>query len=874
MPVAVGTKLGQYEILGTLGAGGMGEVYRARDSVLRRDVAIKILPAYVAQSPDRLRRFEQEAQATAALSHPNILAVFQFGTFDGSPYLVTELLEGGTLRDALQHGPLPVRRVIDYGVQIAQGLAAAHEKGIVHRDLKPENLFVTRDGRVKILDFGLAKLVPGARAEREGDAADMTMTHATDPGLVMGTVGYMSPEQVRGGAVDHRSDIFAFGAILYEMLTGHKAFAKPTGAETMTAILNEEPPAISQTAAAAPPGLQRVLHRCLEKNPERRFQSASDLAFALEALSDSGATSAIGIAPPDSRTRPALVWSAVGVAVLAVAALICVLVLRPSHGGVLRVVSYRQITHDGTQKDLGGTDGSRLYFSGAFPIYGIHQVSISGGETAPIAVNLPSPAVYGVSPDGATLLVTSFTGGLRPDYPLWSVATLGGSQHLLGTATGAAISPDGDSVVYATVNGDLHLVHTGGGGDRILAATNSLDYDLAWSPDGKTIRYTQAGIYGRTHGLAQSLLEQTWEVPAAGGQPHVAFPDFGGEQHQGIWAQDGSFYFVSDSQIWAVEAHHAFFGASQSEPVQITSGPIRWRTPVPGRDGKTIFASGFTARGQLEHFNPRTGQMQPFLGGISADMVTFSLDGKSVAYVSYPEGILWKANADGSDPLQITDGTLYPRIVSLSPDGSQILFEAQAPHTTMVRAWIVSAQGGAPQLLLPNEAGPETDPNWSPDGRKVLFAHSPEGGDDPKSDLRIVDLDTHQVTVIPGSTGMFSARWSPDGRYLAAFPMDSLGMRTYDFQSRKWTTVLEGGFAGFDRWSRDSQWVYFIKARQNPGIFRVHPAGGTPQLVVDLKAYPWTGYFGVWMGLDANDNPMLLRNIGTDDLYALTLGQQ
>src|SRR5271170_1505484 len=292
MRLAAGTKLDGYEILGALGAGGMGEVYRARDLSLKREVAIKILPAFVSRDSDRLRRFEQEAQAAAALNHPNILAVHQFGSFEGAPYLVSELLIGGTLREALDHGPLPVRKTIDYGVQIAHGLAAAHDKGIVHRDLKPENLFITKEGRVKILDFGLAKLKQQPDSGEGPDGVAPTQTKQTEPGVVMGTVGYMSPEQVRGKSVDHHTDIFAFGAILYEMLTGKRAFQRSTSVETMTAILNDDPPTISQVAQATPPGLQRVAHRCLEKRPEQRFQSASDLAFAFEALSDSGSTSA------------------------------------------------------------------------------------------------------------------------------------------------------------------------------------------------------------------------------------------------------------------------------------------------------------------------------------------------------------------------------------------------------------------------------------------------------------------------------------------------------------------------------------------------------------------------------------------------------
>jgi len=292
-----GTRLGDFQILSLLGAGGMGEVYRARDLRLERDVAIKVLPRFVSFDPERLRRFEQEAKAAAGLNHPNILAVFQMGTHEGSPYLVSELLEGDTLREQVKRGPMPPKKAVDCGAQIAHGLAAAHEKGIVHRDLKPENLFVTRDGRIKILDFGLAKLL-----HAEGETQLTKQTLDTQPGAVLGTVGYMSPEQVRGLAADHRADIFAFGAILHELLTGQRAFHKSTFADTMSAILNEDPPPISQIIPNVPPSLGRAVHRCLEKNVEQRFQSASDLAFALELSSGSGSPSNSATASAKSRT--------------------------------------------------------------------------------------------------------------------------------------------------------------------------------------------------------------------------------------------------------------------------------------------------------------------------------------------------------------------------------------------------------------------------------------------------------------------------------------------------------------------------------------------------------------------------------------------
>ena len=291
MPLATGSRLGPYEVLAPIGSGAMGEVYRAHDPRLGRDVAIKILPAIVSTDSERLRRFEQEARAAAALSHPNILAVHDIGSENGSPYIVSELLEGESLRDRLNSGAVPVRKAVEYAVAIARGLAAAHEKGIIHRDLKPENLFITADGRVKILDFGLAKLAQAEPAPGSGSLMP-TSAGGTTPGLVLGTVGYMSPEQVRGQATDQRSDLFAFGAILYEMLSGRRAFRGDTTADVMTGILKEDPPDLPTEDRHVPPALARIVDRCLAKSPNARFRSADDLAFALESLS--AATSASG----------------------------------------------------------------------------------------------------------------------------------------------------------------------------------------------------------------------------------------------------------------------------------------------------------------------------------------------------------------------------------------------------------------------------------------------------------------------------------------------------------------------------------------------------------------------------------------------------
>src|SRR5215831_5173899 len=317
MPLAAGSRLGPYEILSPLGAGGMGEVYRARDTRLGREVAIKVLPASLSADPDRLRRFEQEARAAGLLNHPSITQVYDLGTHEGAPYVVHELLEGETLRAVLATGPLPPRRAVDYAIPMAQGLAAAHEKGIVHRDLKPENVFVTRDGRIKILDFGLAKLTLP-----ETDAGPLTgiptETARTQTGVVLGTLGYMSPEQVRGQPADARSDIFSFGAILYEMLAGRRAFQGVSSADTMSAILKEDPPDVSASRTVSP-GLGRIVRHCLEKNPEQRFQSARDLAFDLSAAA----------ADPVSRRRRTLAWAG---ALLAAISLVAAAVLLRSRG--------------------------------------------------------------------------------------------------------------------------------------------------------------------------------------------------------------------------------------------------------------------------------------------------------------------------------------------------------------------------------------------------------------------------------------------------------------------------------------------------------------------------------------------------------------
>ncbi len=864
MSLTPGTRLDGYEVLGPLGAGGMGEVYRGRDSVLKREVAIKVLPAFVSQDPDRLHRFQQEAQAAAALNHPNILAVYQFGVFGGVPYLVSELLEGDTLRQLMHRGALAVRKVIDFGVQIAKGLAAAHDKGIVHRDLKPENLFVTKDGRVKILDFGLAKLTPHsslAQHPSEAGSSGPTLTHhGTEPGMLLGTVGYMSPEQVRGKTVDHRADIFAFGAILYEMLAGKRAFEKSTSAETMTAILNEDPSGVSQIAQNTPPGLQRVVHRCLEKNPEQRFQSASDLAFALEALSDSGLSGpVVEVKTARGNSRGRFLWVAGVAALLAVAAVLFFVIMRRERASSLRISDYTQITHDGRGKRLVGSDGNRLYFE--MGEGGIFQVSISGGPIAPVPVSLPNPQLVDVSPDGTTLLVFSATDN-QPTDPLWSVRVLGGSVHHLTDCSDAVWSPDGSSVAYSMPDRGVYLIKSDGTDAHKLAQVGGVADSLAWSPDGGSIRFSLA---------SKSL----WEMSSSGTNLHQLLSNWQASSWKccGRWAPDGKFFFISGYQIWALDERRALFRQTSTLPIQLTSGPVEWGTPIPSKDGKKIFADGRTKRGELVRFDSKSNRFQPFLGGVSADFVSFSKDGKSVAYVSYPDGVLWKANRDGSAPVQLTDPPLYPRLISWSPDGSRILFAAESPKDSSTKAYVVSSQlGTSPQRLLPEDNGSESDPTWSPDGEKMVFATGREGGNDASSVVSVLDIANKKVAILPGSVGMTSPRWSPDGRFVVATSSDLRTMKLFDFKTQQWS-ILYKGLVIFPTWSMDSHSIYFM-GENDSSILRVHVTGGEPERVVDLKDLPMTGFFGFWTGLDPTGAPIALRDVGSDDIFALTLEEK
>jgi Tol biopolymer transport system component len=771
MALTSGTKLGPYEILAPLGAGGMGEVYRARDTRLGRDVAIKVLPEALAHDADRLRRFEQEARTIAALNHPNILGIHDIGAHDGAPFLVSEFLEGQTLREKLVSGPLPVRRAIEYALGIAQGLGAAHEKGIVHRDLKPENVFVTRDGRIKVLDFGLAKLV---RPEESHEAAVTLTSPATLPGMVMGTVGYMSPEQVRGEAIDARSDIFSFGAVLYEMLTGKRAFKRETSAETMTAILREEPPALNDTGWQGPPELQRILVRCLEKNLERRFQSASDLAFAMESLSGTPTGTPIAMttaksAPQPKSRRAWLPW------VLAAVLLIGTAVwemFRPAAAppNPLEKAHFTRVTDFKSVEAAISPDGRFVAFvsdhDGPFDVW-LTQVgtgrliNLTQGKAGPLPGPLRS---VGFSGDGSEIWIGGGDVGMRLRLML---LTGGTPRNFLSEQTvNLAWSPDAERIVYHTfVNGDPMFVadRSGANARQIFGNQPGLhNHFPAWSPDGRWIYFS--------HGTPATGEMDLWRIDPAGRNPErltqintdVAYPTPVGDRTVFYVARDED---GSGPWLWAFDlkrrdSRRVSVGIEQYTSVQASadgrklvatiSNPVAglWTVPIldrvvpdrvaeehdvkpftvpteralaPRFGGSSLFylSSLGTGDGLWRFRDGQATEIWKGADGALRETPAVSPDGGRVAIVLRRNGKrqLHVLSSDGAELQPIAEGIQVQGTSCWSPDAKWIV--TGGSDATGPGLFKIPLDGGSPVRLV---AGGALNPVWSPDGSLIVYA--------------------------------------------------------------------------------------------------------------------------------------------------------
>jgi serine/threonine protein kinase len=811
MTLSVGTRLGPYEILFLIGAGGMGEVYRARDPRIGREVAIKILPETFSKNEERLRRFEQEARTAGVLNHPNILAVYDVGTENGAPYIVSELLEGETLRHKLRNGPLSTRKTIEYALQIARGLAAAHEKGITHRDLKPDNLFATRDGRIKILDFGLAKLTETISTPQD----DSTFPTKSNPYVVLGTVGYMSPEQVRGLPVDSRSDIFSFGSTLYEMFTGKRAFSGATPADTASAILQKDPPDLTQANSEVLPAAERIVRHCLEKDAEHRFQSAKDVAFALEGLSGVSDTDVIRIAMPRDSGRSALrkrLWMIVAI----VSALFGITAL---------LLSKRSPAMNAQERLL--------------------QLSI----TAPAGTILSGWPV--ISPDGRKIIFTATDAGGR-DYLWLRALDSPDSRQLPGTedAHHPFWSPDGKWIGFFAP-GKMKKLQMPDGPVQILCDVSD-PRGGTWSQDGTILFAPNAG-------------QGFYTIPSTGGIPVVTTQlDHSRGESSHRWpiflpnGRDYLFYIFHGTDLRSDGIYLGSLGSNTKKLIVPAGTGATYALPgyLLFQDETILMAQPFDLKQNRLSGMPigLTNQLVADIGyagtyGFSAvsDMIacvrgdlnsrltvidrtgkkirefgdprlyisaTLSLDGKKVVS-SVQAGLaaaapadLWIIDSQSGNSSRFTFGTGNVQPV-WSPDGTKIIYSAF--HTGTYNLYMKNASGGEEQVVLKTENWAFPD-DWSNDNRFLLFDEI-----DTKTnyDLWILPLSGSKAPYpLLNSPALESqGRFSPDGKYVS-YTSDETGrpevyvQRFPDAASGKWQ--ISSGGAAMASWSKDGKELFYL----------------------------------------------------------------
>jgi len=814
-PFTSGTKLGRYEIRSKIGAGGMGEVYRARDEKLNRDVAIKVLPAAFAENGERLHRFEQEAQAVAALNHPNILAVYDVGTHDGAPYVVSELLEGETLREAVDQHELSARKAVAYATQIARGLSAAHEKGIIHRDLKPANIFITNDDRVKILDFGLAKLVqPSTEEAAQTDIA--TRRVQTDPGTVMGTAGYMSPEQVRGRAVDHRSDIFSFGAVLYEMLSGRRAFHGESAIETLNAILKEDPAELTNSNPNIAPALERVVWHCLEKSPDRRFQSASDIAFALESLTGvtshpSQQTVLAGKPTSFARTwnRERVVWIfACAALLIATTVLLFSYLSRPqANPRVTRLAvatpekaslpARVTMSPDGSRVAFIATtaDGKRLLF--VRPLETLTASPLAGTEGA----NSPF-----WSPDSRFL--GYFAGG-----KLFKIDSSGGRPQVLCDAVergGGAWNRDG-VILFASLEG-LYRVSAQGGTPALATKTSQKEEAHRWPyflPDGQHFVFLGDSATTEEHHIRIGSLDSQDSQILLGGISRI------------VYAPPGYLLYVNQGALVA----HPFDSRSlqlSGEPITIVDhvaevGPNHEFDFSASEDGVLAYQSG-NPNSQLAWFDREGKKLNPV--GEPANYSAVALSPKeryaAVAMLDSDGRVadIWILDLARGSNSRLTFDPAGDGAPVWSPDESTIAFSSNRggkPYLN-INLYTKAANGAGEDRLLFESEGEKYPTSWSRDGSQLLFGNwgpksrgaiwvvSPAANAGPKAILQSNAID------------YFHSQFSPDAKFIAYGTNESgrpeVYVQPFPPSGKKWQISSNGG--GYPLWRADGKELFFV----------------------------------------------------------------
>jgi eukaryotic-like serine/threonine-protein kinase len=812
MTLAPGTKLGPYEVVAVIGAGGMGEVYRARDARLGRDVALKVLSEVFASDPERLRRFEQEARAVAALNHPNILGLYDIGTQNGSPYLVSELLEGESLREMLRSGPVPSRRAGDYAAQIASGLAAAHEKGIVHRDLKPENLFITNDGRAKILDFGLAKLTQSSASHAAGSEGVTLTSSPTLAGVVMGTAGYMSPEQVRGEPLDHRTDIFAFGAVLYEMLSGQRAFHRDTGAETMTAILKEDPPELSDTAKLVSPALDRIVRRCLEKRPEQRFQSAQDLAFALGTLSGTDASGAARVTPAP-RTSPRWLWPS---AILALVGVLVVAWLFTRNGPTAHRMQFALPVPGEVSQMVLSADGQMLAFvspddkSGA-PTLFVQRIG------SPNAVELPGT-------DGA-------------NYPFWSpddsyvaffakgkllkVAASGGPSQALApvsVARGGAWGSKNVIIYTPEPQGGLWRVNADGSGAARLTTLGKDEQSHRWPvflPDGNHFLVWMGNFVNNRDDRVSGIYESSLDHPTEKKLLVLA--------HSNVGVAQGQIIYLDEKRQLVASAFDISKGAVSGEPQIVTPSiafqpSIIWGAFSAANNGNLIYSANAQTTLSALTWVDRTGKELGRVGepGTLSNPI-LSPDGKRVAVdiadLQANNVDVWLESLQGGSNTRFTFDTSEDVMGVWSRDGKTVAYRTVGEY---VRLMLKAASGlEREKTLYSGEIAADMLPNsWTLDDQQILCTmFFPVRVGDRVSGLVLVPAGGGKPVPFLETRGSEqTGQISPDGKW-AAYASNESGewevyVTTFPGAAGKWQVSRGGGTE--PRWRSDGKQLFYI----------------------------------------------------------------
>ncbi len=821
MPLAAGQRLGPYEILSPLGAGGMGEVYRARDPRLERDVAIKVLPEHF-DDTDSLSRFQTEAKAIAALSHPNIVSIFDTGQHEDQLYVVTELLEGETMRARLRNGPFGMRKAAEHAARVAQGLAAAHEKGIVHRDIKPENLFLLNDGRIKILDFGLARQEPLLAAT--GDLSNSpTAAHMTNPGAMIGTVGYLSPEQARGDLADHRSDIFSLGAVLYEMLTGHRAFKGTSPAELLSSVLRDEPAMPSESDPRIPRALDLIVHHCLEKGPDERFQSARDLAFHLDILGGTSASQrADAVALPEPRRFKRFVPAALVALALAGATFeIGRRVGGSGGGGRSAPLSFQQVTDqpgEERQAQIGPGGASFAFVSDVSGNPDIYLQRVGGRNPVHLTPDsAEADTAPAFSPDGERIAFRSERDGVGGIFVMGSTGE--SVKRLTDFGFDPAWSPDGKQIVFSDKDGQdpysrqvpafLWLVSAGGGDIRQLTRAGDA-VQPRFSPSGRRIAF-----WGLKAGSGQ---RDIWTIPAeATGEP-VAVPITSDPtmDWNPVWAPDGRhLYFASERggsmNLWRVRIDEAS-GSPRGEPEPVTtpshtSGSISFT-----RDGLLMMFVSSDRRSTIQafRFDSAAGRaVEPPRAVFQGSRVIYTQDisptGEWIAFT--PLGgreDLFVVKRDGTGYRQLTDDAARDRGPCWSPDGSRIAFYSD--RSGRYETWSIRPDGSVLTQLTKTTGTARTEVVWSPDGKRIA---SDDGTLTWVEELTQppTQREAEALPPLEGGVAMQPRSWSPDGTTLAGSPTFRVSANSvtllYSFATRRYSALPEG--RGWPVWLTDSR---------------------------------------------------------------------